>query len=45
MKVDKDQFDSLLYRLMSTPPEKTSTIKSEKKGETIIPPKTSPVKP
>lgn len=45
MKVDKDQFDALLHRMMSTPPEKTATIKSEKKGGTIIPPpKSAPAK-
>ena len=38
MKVDKDQFDALLQRLVEAQPEKTSTIKSDKKGEKIIPP-------
>ena len=29
MKVDKTQFDNLLGRMMSQPPVKTATIKSE----------------
>jgi hypothetical protein len=37
MKVDKDQFDALLHRMIAEPPTKTATIKSEKKGGTIIP--------
>jgi hypothetical protein len=41
MKVDKDQFDALLSRMLKEPPAKTATIKSEKKGGTIIPPKPS----
>jgi hypothetical protein len=44
MKVNKDQFDSLLSRMMQQPPEKTATIKSEKTGGTIIPPP-KPAKP
>jgi hypothetical protein len=44
MKVNKDQFDALLHRMMSTPPEKTATIKSEKKGGMIIPPNPIPAK-
>lgn len=40
MKVAKDQFDALLQRMIVTPPEKTASIKSEKTGQTIIPPKT-----
>ena len=39
MKIDKVQFDSLLSRMIQQPPEKTATIKSEKTGGTIIPPK------
>jgi hypothetical protein len=41
MKVDKSQFDSLLSRMLKELPAKTSTIKSEKKGGIIIPPKSS----
>jgi hypothetical protein len=44
MKVDKEKFDALLHRMMSTPPEKTATIKSEKKAGKIIPFKPSPAK-
>jgi hypothetical protein len=44
MKVDKDHFDSLLSRMMQQQPEKTATIKSEKTGGTIIPPKPAPAK-
>jgi hypothetical protein len=39
MKVDKQKFDSLLSRMLKESPTKTATIKSEKKGGTIIPPK------
>jgi hypothetical protein len=42
MKIDKDQFDSLLGRMIQQLPEKTTAIKSEKKGGTIIPPKPTP---
>jgi hypothetical protein len=45
MKVDKDQFDNLLSRMMQQPPEKTVTIKSEKKGGMIIPPRPDSAKP
>jgi hypothetical protein len=44
MKVDKDKFDTLLHRMMSTPPEKTAAIKSTKKTGKIIPPRPSPAK-
>jgi hypothetical protein len=40
VNVNKDQFDSLLRKMVQSPPEKTATIKSEKRGATIIPPKT-----
>jgi hypothetical protein len=43
MKVDKSQFDTLLQRMVQQPPEKAISIKSEKKGGTIFPPK--PVAP
>jgi hypothetical protein len=43
MLVNKDQFDSLLGRMIKSQPEKTATIKSEKKGPTIIAPR--PVSP
>jgi len=46
MKVEKDKFDSLLARLLQQKPEKTSALKSTKRGGTIIPPKPSlPAKP
>jgi hypothetical protein len=44
MKVEKDKFDTLLHRMMSTPPEKQTEIKSTKNGGKIIPPKPSPAK-
>ncbi len=44
MKVDKDQFDALLHKMMQTPPAPTKTIKSEKASATIIPPP-KPVSP
>jgi hypothetical protein len=37
MKVDKDKFDALLGRLMSTPPQPAKTIKPEGKMREIIP--------
>ena len=46
MKVEKEKFDTLLHRMMSTPPEKTATIKGKPGDPTpIIRPKTSPAKP
>jgi len=45
MKVDKEKFDSLLNRMLKEPSAKTSTIKSEKKSGTIIPPKPATAKP
>ena len=40
MKVEKEKFDTLLRRMMNTPPEKTKTIKSSEKPGKIIPAKT-----
>ena len=37
MKVDKDQFDALLHKMMSAPPEPKSSIKIEGKAGKIIP--------
>lgn len=42
MKVEKEQFDDLLQRMLRQEPEKTSAIKSEKKAGKIIPPKKAP---
>lgn len=42
--VNKDEFDALLSRLLRVPLEKTATIKSEKKGGMIIPPKLAPAR-
>jgi hypothetical protein len=36
--VNKDQFDSLLHRMMQAPPEPAKTIKTEGKAGKIIPP-------
>ncbi len=38
MKVDKSQFDTLLGRLMQTPPEPAKAIKTEGKAGKIVPP-------
>lgn len=45
MKVEKEKFDALLGKMLQQKPEKTSTIKSEKTGGKIIPPKTPPSAP
>ena len=37
MKVDKQKFDALLGRLMSTPPQPAKTIKTEGKAGKIVP--------
>lgn len=37
MKVDKEKFDTLLGRLMTTPPQPAKTIKTEGKTREIIP--------
>jgi hypothetical protein len=37
MKVDKDQFDSLLHKMMSAPPQPKSGIKIAGKAGKIIP--------
>jgi hypothetical protein len=42
MKVEKEQFDDLLQRMLKQEPEKTREIKSEKKKGKIIPPKKVP---
>jgi len=39
--VPKDQFDSLLQRLLKQKPEETKAIKSTKTTGIIIPPKTA----
>ena len=47
MKVNKDQFDALLHRMMQTPPEPKKTIRTEGiKGskEPLIPPASTPRK-
>jgi hypothetical protein len=36
MKVEKQQFDDLLKRMLQQKPEKTSAIKSEKKGGKVL---------
>jgi hypothetical protein len=37
MKVDKEKFDELLGKLMSTPPQPAKTIKTEGKSGKIVP--------
>ncbi len=37
MKVDKDQFDNLLHKMMQAPPEPKSGIKTTGKMKQIIP--------
>ena len=37
MKVDKSQFDNLLYKMMQSPPEPKSGIRIEGKAGKIIP--------
>jgi len=37
MKVDKDQFDSLLHKMMQAPPEPRDAIKTDGKAGKIIP--------
>lgn len=45
MKVDKDQFDALLHKMMQAPPAPAKTIKSEGKTREIIPnPQSTPRK-
>ncbi len=38
MKVDKDQFDALLSKLMRTPPEPARAIETHGKAGRIVPP-------
>lgn len=38
MRVDKDQFDALLGKLMRTPPQPESTIEAQGKAGKIVPP-------
>lgn len=38
MKVDKDKFDTLLGKLMQTPPQPAKSIEIEGKAGKIIPP-------
>jgi hypothetical protein len=45
MKVDKDQFDALLGRLLQQKPEKTQVIKGTPGGRSPIIPKTRPSEP
>jgi hypothetical protein len=45
MKVDKDQFDALLGKLMKAKPETAKTIKPEGKAGSILPkPQSTPRK-
>jgi hypothetical protein len=44
VKVDKNKFEALLQRMISTPPEKQAEIKSTKNGGKIIPFKPSSAK-
>jgi hypothetical protein len=37
MKVDKDQFDALLHKMMQAPPEPRSAIVTDGKAGKIIP--------
>ena len=38
MKVNKDQFDSLLHKMMQAPPEPKKAIKTQGKAGKIVPP-------
>ena len=43
MKVEKEQFDALLQRMLQQKPEKTSAIKGKPGNlEPIVPPRTAP---
>ena len=43
MKVEKEQFDALLERMLQQKPEKTSEIKGKRGNlEPIVPPKKAP---
>jgi hypothetical protein len=43
MKVEKEQFDTLLRKMLQQTPEKTSAIKGKQETPApIIPPKTAP---
>ena len=44
MKVDKTQFDTLLHKMMQSPPEPAKAIKTQGKAGKIIP-ATPPSKP
>jgi hypothetical protein len=45
MKVDKDQFDALLSKMMKAQPETAKTIKPDGKASSIIPkPQSTPNK-
>jgi hypothetical protein len=45
MKVDKDQFDALLHKMMQAPPEPKSGIKIEGKAGKIVPATPQPSTP
>jgi hypothetical protein len=45
LKVNKDQFDKLLHKMMQAPPEPKKAIKVEGKTSRIIPPIPPPSAP
>jgi hypothetical protein len=45
MKVDKDQFDALLHKMMQAPPAPKAGIKMERKAGKIIPATPQPSAP